>query len=328
MVAISVTSLGYPGSIDVKSGAHYFSRLGASRYGVAERSDFAASVTTGDRMLRVTAGTAWAHNIVDEMSTTATVQLDAVTSGQRWDMIVLRRNPDTSTTTLEVIRGGADRALPARPSSTHLDQPLWLARAVAGQTTVQDLVDLRVWAGAGGATARDALVLGYLDQPGASIEISGTTWIRRVTANGTGSEWVPTGGLERFYPMNSTASWLNGGGVTVKQLPDGIRRVDVGVTIRRVGGDITYPAGGRAPGWTGLIPVEGRGSTMGINSDAVSGYAPLYRTTDETNLSFARYVYRIDPVSGNLNFRNGDGSTAFTWANLRQLSVTHTFFVR
>ena len=75
MVSINVTSLGYRGSIDDVNGARFFNSVGASRYGVRAGTHFQCLVTTGDRMIRVLPGVAWAHNIMDEMHTAATIQL-------------------------------------------------------------------------------------------------------------------------------------------------------------------------------------------------------------------------------------------------------------
>lgn len=328
MVAITATSLGYRGSIDEVNGARFFNRVGASQYGVAGRTDFAASVTTGDRMLRLTAGTAWAHNIVDEMATAATIQLDAVGSGQRWDMIVLRRNTSTSTTTLEVIKGTSTKALPARPASAHPDQPLWLARVVAGQSTVQELVDLRVWASTGGATARDQMVLGYLDaDPGAAIEIAGVTWQRRITTAGTAMEWAPVAGVETFYPLANIANWDRTGGASVKMLPEGIRRVDLALIITRRGSSVTYSTN-QASGWTGIIPAEARGRLVGAGITAIHGYSPLYLHTNREDTSFARLTTRIEPETGSLYFLNEGAAGSYTWALGRSIIYNATYFVR
>lgn len=332
MVAINVTSLGYRGSIDDVNGARYFNAVGASRYGVRAGTHFQCIVTTGDRMMRVLPGVAWAHNIVDEMHTAATIQLDAITSGSRWDMIVLRRDPGTKTTTLEAIKGSSNKALPSRDATTeHLDQPLALCRVTAGQSTVQEIVDLRVFAANGGMTAVDDLALGYLVQPGATVEIKGVQWVCRLVPGGTSTQWVPVGGKTDFYRLDPITGYAPVGGCSVTQLPGGGRRVDVAIEMRRVTGTArSFPTGY----WVEMgkpLPVEARGLPVGAASAAIQLYAPLFRADTRDGGLEPRMIWRIVPNSGEMMVRLDAAATTqsnWWWRDDESIPANFSYFLR
>lgn len=186
MVAITGTSLGYAGTIDEVQAKEYFQYVGISPYGVKNPTALAVSTTTGDRMLLVAAGTAWGFNIVDTLTAAVTVQLDAVASGSRWDLIVLRRDASAKTS-IEVVKGSPSKVLPSLTTSTatHPDQPIALCRVEAGKTAVQQIVDLRIIPGTGHLHAFDELALNYVNKPGNEVRIGDDMWRRRLV----GSVW-------------------------------------------------------------------------------------------------------------------------------------------
>lgn len=204
MAAITGPSLGYAGSITETTGKDYFNRIGASKYGVVGADDLKVSVTTGDRMLLVGAGEAWGHNITDRLGLSVSVQLDAVASGSRWDMVVVRRDA-TAGTTIEVVKGTSSKIMPplTTSSATHPDQPLALCRVMAGQTTVQEIVDLRCWAGNSGLVIADPLALTYLASAIGTTAIHGRDqWVR--TIGQSGPEWIKGALKHQIFTRGAT----------------------------------------------------------------------------------------------------------------------------
>jgi hypothetical protein len=174
MPAITGSSLGYAGEINEVTGKDFWNRIGASKYGVVGANDLKVSTTTGDRMLLVAAGVAWGHNIQDTLDTSVSIQLNSVSSGSRWDLIVVRRDA-TAGSSIEYVTGTSSKVLPSLTTgnTSHADQPLALCRVDAGSTTVQEAIDLRCWAANGGLYAADLLARDYLNVPGARVRIGG-----------------------------------------------------------------------------------------------------------------------------------------------------------
>ncbi|MBB5748529.1 hypothetical protein [Micrococcus sp. TA1] len=334
MVALNVTSLGYAGSIDEVSGARYFNMVGSSRYGVLGADHLKVTITTGDRMLRVLPGTAWAHNIVDEVASAATIQLNAIASGSRWDLVVLRRNPATGQTTLEAIEGVSAKTLPPRDSiPSHPDQPLALVRVQAGQTTVQEIEDLRVWSSEGGMTANSLMVRNYLASPGTSVEINGTQWVRRLGVGGA-LEWVAIGGEVSFHSVANQTGFSSIGGYSVTRMPNGLRRVDLAVDYRRTGSNMNYST---TYGWRQMgvpaIGAEGRGQPVGASINSMQTVEPLFKFNSRLVLPQENMIaWRLVPASGELLFdiAQPDAWPASTWPwrTDEQCSVRMTYFVQ
>lgn len=269
MAAITGPSLGYAGSVTETTGRDYFNRIGSSKYGVVGADDLKVSVTTGDRMLLVGAGTAWGHNIMDTLGVSVSVQLDAVASGSRWDMVVLRRDV-TARTTVEVVKGTASLVLPSltTSSASHPDQPLALVRVMAGQTTVQEIIDLRCWAGPGGVVIADAMALSYLDTPGTTVHHGRDTWVRTVGQTG--------------------ASWIRG------RLKHQIFTRGVTMTIPRTIGtgtewtNVSFPSGLFDPSFSDSPNVQ-------LTMTNKTGYGRLsYQTQNVTHSGFSIGVYRSE----------------------------------
>lgn len=184
MPAITGSSLGYAGEINELTGKNYWNRIGAGKYGVSGANDLKVSKTTGDRMLLISSGVAWGYNIEDTLQTAVSVQLNSVSSGSRWDMVVVRRDV-TAGTTIEVVQGTSAKSLPSLTSAaaSHPDQPLALCRVTAGSTTVEEIIDLRVWASIGGAEVADKLALEYLKEPGSAVKLGAGLWRYEKQAN-------------------------------------------------------------------------------------------------------------------------------------------------
>lgn len=222
MPAITGSSLGYAGEITEVTGKDFWNRIGASKYGVVGPNDLKVSTTTGDRMLLINSGVAWGHNIEDTLVTSPSVQLDSVSSGSRWDLVVVRRDV-TAKTSVEVVKGTASKVLPSltTANTSHADQPLALCRVDANVTTVQEIVDLRCWAANGGVLIANLLARDYLNIPGARVMLGGTE--HRYIPNAQGDfTWESRETMFREWNAVTT--------ISVNSAPGGYR-------------DVTFPAG-------------------------------------------------------------------------------------
>jgi len=204
------TSYGYPGSIDAAGLAKWVPNVGAAQYFVTGANDAKVTLGSGDRGVSIRSGTVGGDGILDIFNGNTNLNLASVGSGSRWDMLVCRRTwsstPGASTSNYTIIQGSATKGLPARNNNKGVqsDQPIALCRVTAGQTQVQEIVDLRCWAHNGGLYAKDELVKGYLDEPGTHLTIGDKTWIRTVS-NGVSSDsvaWVEAGGANSINLYN------------------------------------------------------------------------------------------------------------------------------
>ncbi|MCC2031837.1 hypothetical protein [Microbacterium allomyrinae] len=174
---MSITSRGYEGTIDYEDWALLTSHLGV-QYSVFGADSFAVTAGAGTREVVVRAGRAAGQGILDISDADITLTGAAVTSGNRWDMVVLRRDWAAGATSVVLVQGGSIKAIPTRSTDVGVedDQPLFLARFAAGQPTVQELVDVRVWKGDGGLVAKDLLVRDYLQAIGSTVRVGSSTW--------------------------------------------------------------------------------------------------------------------------------------------------------
>lgn len=214
------TSYGYPGSVNAAALATWLPNVAAAQYCV-DGADSARVTknTIGDRGLTVSAGELIGDGIYDIFNSGTNLNLASVSSGSRWDMIVLRRTWSSKTSIFTVIQGSATKGLPARNNNKGVitDQPIALCRVQAGASDVKEIVDLRVWAHNGGAYAQDELVKNYLDEPGTHLAIGNKAWVRTVgTDNSTG--WVEAHGFDSInlfdrgsqMPGNASKTGNNG----------------------------------------------------------------------------------------------------------------------
>ncbi|MFT4282379.1 hypothetical protein [Microbacterium sp.] len=178
---MAITSKGYEKDINYTDWAAITSHLGGT-YGVfGGPGSLAATAGSGDRQVVIAPGEAGGAGILDNIDSPVTVSGAAVSSGSRWDMIVLRREwGAVKATTVAIKTGSASKALPSRavgPGALD-EQPLWLVRFTAGQTAPQEFVDLRVWHGDGGFFANDLLVRNYMSRVGTQLRIGASVWTR------------------------------------------------------------------------------------------------------------------------------------------------------
>jgi hypothetical protein len=198
-MAVTFTSHGY----DTTTGNPYTEiawadahpLIGSGTYGVRSGSDWAVTAVTGaDRTVSIEPGFGWGSGVTDQTVANETIQLDTVTSGSRWDLIVARRDwtPTAGETKFMKINGGSTKAIPGGRLMTPGgidDQPLALVQVTAGQTQPTAIVDLRCWANNGGMVAKDELVKGYLNKLGTELYIGGVQW-RYVPGANDVPEWV------------------------------------------------------------------------------------------------------------------------------------------
>lgn len=191
---MAFTSSGYKGTVNAAQFAALVPKAGACEYGVDGPDDFEVTAVAGqDRVVSVAGGRAWGHSVLDFSDVNETKALDLVTTGSRWDLVVLRRTwqPTGGITSVEVVAGGSSNtALPSRnntPGSVD-DQPLALVRVDAESTAIGAIIDLRVWARNGGALAKNELVKQYLTAVATLVEIDGIWW-RRVLGDNDVPDW-------------------------------------------------------------------------------------------------------------------------------------------
>jgi hypothetical protein len=207
--------IGYPGTVGATQLANWMPNVASAQYSVDGPLDCKVTTNTvGDRGVTVAAGTIIGDGILDVFEGSTNLNFGSVSSGSpdRWDMVVLRRTwsstPGASTSIFTIIPGGPNRSLPSRNNNKGViaDQPIALCRIKAGQTAVQEVVDLRCWAHNGGVVALDDLVMSYLDQPGTQLTIERDSWVRTVTASGT----TNTAGWARDTGLDSIALFGRG----------------------------------------------------------------------------------------------------------------------
>jgi hypothetical protein len=191
--------------------------IGSSEYGVDQAGDFDITAhPTTPFAVNVSIGQAWGHGIFDESTTVFTVPSTPPAAGTtRWDLVAIRRDWSPiagGPSSIVAVEGGAVKAIPdARQNDpgTLDDQPLWLVQWTAGQTQPTAYVDLRVWAGNGGAYAKDALVRTYLNRVGTEININGEVWSYQPGANSVAA-WVKVFEFGKI-PLFGLGSSLAGG---------------------------------------------------------------------------------------------------------------------
>lgn len=149
---MAITSIGYEGSVDEVAWAKLAPALGVD-CAVITGLD-ASIVSTTDRTVRLTAGSAVGWGVHDTSDATADIQCPVIGSGIRWDTIVIRRTWADETnpgfTSLVAVQGTSAKAIAAGVQNQPgiiADHPLFLVRLTGGQSLVQEIFDVRVWAG-------------------------------------------------------------------------------------------------------------------------------------------------------------------------------------
>lgn len=146
---MAIVSGGYDGSLD-EVGVAAWHAAASSRPGIVTGVSLTV-VGNVDRTVRVGAGQAYGFGVLDTITGNTDLQCEAVTSGSRWDTLVLRRDWRPAAggpSALMLLKGTSTQGISALAQNTpgvlH-DQILALVRVQSGLTTIQELVDLREW---------------------------------------------------------------------------------------------------------------------------------------------------------------------------------------
>lgn len=250
---MAITSVGYDGTVDEVQWASMVSKVGGYEYGVDGAGHFAVTQSAGTRMISIAAGLAWGRGVMDISDAAAVIQLEAVTTGSRYDLIALRRTwgpANGGPTELVVIKGTSTKAIPSgRKSNPGVidDQPLALVRVQAGAASIPEIVDLRVWGRNGGQLyAKDDLVRSYLTAIGTQINVNGIMRERVVAANNSAA-WKIIGAEDLPLDRRTGSSvFTSGWGIATDFIESERigRLISVRLAVMRTGGRITAGTNG------------------------------------------------------------------------------------
>ncbi|MDQ0735338.1 hypothetical protein [Arthrobacter agilis] len=194
-------SYGYPGSVNSAILADWLTRVSGARFSVGGEEDWKVTVQPGlDRGIRINGGIGVGDGVMDDFPDYDTRSLPLVASGSQWFLLAARRNWSTpASTNFVIIPGTAEKKIPAHENAPGQisDQEIALVRIQAGNTVVQDIVDLRAWAGNGGVEAAEVLGRDQLQREGARVKIGSNLHCYEYdAANGGSFAW-------KVYPLQA-----------------------------------------------------------------------------------------------------------------------------
>lgn len=252
---------------------------GSPEYGVYGNEDFRVMAHPSiPYAVLVKKGRAHGHGVTDEALEDQVVNCPPLSSGVRWDLIVIRRNwqPELGgPSTLEVIEAGADARIP----DTRLvgpgvedDQPIFLVKWQGGTSAPVEFRDLRVWSNNAGMFAVDALARQYLNKIGTKVKIAGEVWsYERLSA--TETDWVNEDGSGPWVELTLENGWANNGGSKARA-----RLVGRGAFVH-VQADVRYTPGGvYSPIYEGWIIAKLPGGMVPKEHTFVTGTTNGYRS--------------------------------------------------
>ncbi len=211
-----VTPVGYSGPVTNEEWAKFAGHMGTP-YAVLpllpSGTDPSGSFrptksTTVARSVRIAAGRAFGAGVIDTNNATVEFQLPTVSSGYRWYLVAIRRTwGSTKASSFVAIQSGTNANLPTIPARSigagvEDDQPICLALLKAGETEVQNIIDLRVFFGAGGLYAIDPTVTQYL--PVGTVFRCGNTVYSRVLSSNLTPTWTT-----QVDPVPPETGWLH-----------------------------------------------------------------------------------------------------------------------
>lgn len=252
---MAITSVGYDGTVDEVQWANMVSKIGGHEYGIDKAGDFAVSQVSGTRMISVAAGLAWGRGVMDISDAANVIQLDAVTTGARYDLVAIRRSwgpANGGPSEIVVIKGTSAKTIPSgRQTNPGVvdDQPLALVRVQAGSASIPEIIDLRVWGRNGGQMyALNDMVRSYLNALGTEINIAGALWQYVPAANST-AEWQKFGyrGDTGVVSVTSgfASGWGGAGSEINYQVRDGLCQLYI--KFYRTGNELEVPVNGNIP---------------------------------------------------------------------------------
>jgi hypothetical protein len=225
---LATASKGYGGtdqSIDETGWAVISPHIGSAYPEVVGTDDLKVTVATGDRTVRVDAGTSVGYGVQVTNPSAVTLQLAAApANSNRWDAIVLRRDwtltPGGQSDIIVVQNGvNASRTLPAglevTPGNKH-DQLLALVQVSSNSTLPSAIDDLRVRA----SKVYNAPSLAALPSPRLGMEaVIGTTRYRATLNASSLVVWTLAGGSYTTATQTgviASAAGFSGGGLLNK----------------------------------------------------------------------------------------------------------------
>jgi hypothetical protein len=187
---MTITSLGYSGTIAPNVGWANMQQVLGSRYMVASHTDCVVSpLVGGTRQIQVSTGYMGGWGILDQITATETLTLATVASGIHYWLICAHRNWTTPVTTITAIDAGTalPATMPTRSTSpgTTDDQPLALVSIAAGATNPVVIYDLRAIGGPNFYNMSASLQnlpnwLSYMAIEGSTVYTGNKRWYRSV----------------------------------------------------------------------------------------------------------------------------------------------------
>jgi len=309
MARVADRNIGFKGTVTTDDWAELARYMGV-QYAVGAPSSLVASRGTGDRVVKVSAGTAFGDGVlsifVTETNDVTLAGEPVIGTGSRWDtLMVVRRwtpeNPDqTGTSTLELRKGTAAKAVAPVEFG---EQPLWLVRFQAGSSVAQEFVDLRTFVGnGGGLLARDEMALQYLLSPGTHVTLAGgpngegRTWYRALDANGNAVWEEASPRYHRHHILDiegiSNPVTANAAGLQVRAASwAGKNSTSGGMTLRF---DAPFPSTCLA-----VVVTNGAGDSVSFWPEVVSkdrtGFS--YRIRDANGVALKDIQHRVDYIA-------------------------------
>lgn len=181
-----ITSTGYDSSVDETAWGARAHMLGSDP-GVAGQDDFYVFLATLENTVTVRAGSAYGRGVVDVLDTDTDLTVTRPLTGERHDVVVLRRDWTTNTTSLAVVSGGSARQVPPLAHTDTLDEQALALVLVPAEGTLVISDDLRVtWS----TSALTDTKTGMEGQLGTRwIDNAGHRW--ETTIEGVQREWEP-----------------------------------------------------------------------------------------------------------------------------------------
>jgi hypothetical protein len=147
---VSIGSAGYDGTVDEVSWATLAAMVG-SPYNLYDPADFAPSIGgAGARAVTIQPGKALGWGVLVTSTVAEVRNATSLSSGVRWDTLVLNRKWGTNASDLIIRAGTSSQALAAgvlHTPGTEDDQPIALLRIDGGSADIGAIIDLRTWSG-------------------------------------------------------------------------------------------------------------------------------------------------------------------------------------
>jgi hypothetical protein len=246
---LAISSAGFDGVVDEVQFARMAAFMG-SQYAVGLSTDLKPSVvSSADRTVAIAPGTAFGHGVLSVSDATVNLQGAIVTSGTRWDTVVLRRDWQApgGTATFMLLQGSSTKLVATSRQNTPGvldDQLIALVRFQAGQNLAQEIVDLRSWP-AKVVLANDLAALPK-SPLGTEAIVNGVRWRRELDAS-LNIQWVMdrtniaigVAPVEKLgtAAVSAASGWTLASSYTTRGLRIG-NWIQLDISLRRTGADV------------------------------------------------------------------------------------------